>query len=103
MSRPRILFLAEGATMAHYVRLLALADSLHPTQYDIHFYAPARFAVHLQNRPFSVGELTTMPGEQFLANLAKGAPLFPFDVLRRYVQEDLKLLDTLRPDLVIGD
>jgi UDP:flavonoid glycosyltransferase YjiC (YdhE family) len=103
MSRPRILFLAEGATMAHFVRLLALADTLDPGRYDIHFYAPARFAVHLQNRPFSIGELNTMPGEQFLANLAKGAPLFPFAILRRYVQEDRKLLEDIRPNLVIGD
>jgi len=48
-ARKRILFLAEGATMAHFVRPVALADSLAPYQdeYDIHLYAPSRFAPDL--------------------------------------------------------
>ena len=37
ISRKRILFLAEGATMAHFVRPLALADSLDTSRYDVHF------------------------------------------------------------------
>ena len=103
MARKRILFLAEGATMAHFVRLLALADALDSGQYDIHFYAPPRFAPYLQNKSFVTGDLATMPGEQFLANIAKGAPAFPIDVLRSYVKQDRELIDCIRPDLVIGD
>src|SRR5260370_5891753 len=101
--RPRILFLAEGATMAHFVRPLALAETLDPALYDVHFYAPPRFSSHLQNKPFAVGELHTMPGEQFLANIAKGSPMFPADVLRGYVKQDRELILSVRPDLVIGD
>jgi UDP:flavonoid glycosyltransferase YjiC (YdhE family) len=103
MSRNRILFLAEGATMAHFVRLLALAETLDSQSYDIFFYSPPRFSQHLQNKAFTIGELETMPGEQFLANIAKGAPMFPVDVLREYVRKDRELFDKLRPDLVIGD
>lgn len=103
MSRKRILFLAEGATMAHLVRPLVLADSLDPGQYDIYFCSPSRFFPYLQNKPFAVGELTSMPGERFLANLAKGAPLFPPDVIRSYVKQDCDLIRSIRPDLVIGD
>ena len=99
----RILFLAEGATMAHFVRLLSLADTLDNTRYDVHFHAPARFAGHLRGRQYSVGDLPTMPGEQFLANIAKGSPAFPTAVLRTYVQFDRELIRRLQPDLVIGD
>ena len=104
-SRKRILFLAEGATMAHFVRLVSLADSLisKAAEYDVHLYAPARFAHYLAGKPYSTGELKTMPGEQFLANLARGKPLFPADVLRQYVQDDRGLIRSLRPDLVVGD
>jgi UDP:flavonoid glycosyltransferase YjiC (YdhE family) len=101
--RKRILFLAEGATMAHFVRLLALADTLHIEEYEIHFYAPGSFAEYLHKKPFAVGELATMPGAQFLANIAKGAPLFPAPVLRNYVQHDRGLIRRLKPDLTIGD
>jgi UDP:flavonoid glycosyltransferase YjiC (YdhE family) len=102
-SRRRILFLAEGATMTHFVRPLALAGSLDPATYEVHFYSPARFAPLLYGSSFSTGTLDTMPGEQFLAHLAKGSPLFPVDVVRRYVAEDRSLIRTLRPDLVVGD
>jgi UDP:flavonoid glycosyltransferase YjiC (YdhE family) len=103
MPRKRILFLAEGATMAHFVRPLALADSLDREQYDVHFYAPQRFAPYLRNKPFATGELRSMPGEQFLENIGKGAPAFPPKVIRGYVKQDCELIGSLRPDLVIGD
>jgi UDP:flavonoid glycosyltransferase YjiC (YdhE family) len=103
MSRKRILFLAEGATMAHFVRPLALADSLDTSRYDVHFYAPSRFSHYLQDKPFAIGELRTMPGERFLENTARGAPVFPADVIRGYVQQDRELIGSIGPDLVIGD
>src|ERR1039458_9958772 len=98
MPRRRILFLAEGATMAHLVRPLALADSLDTDCYEIHFYAPPRFSRHLRDKPFAVGELATMPGERFLANISSGAPLFPADVLRGYVKRDRELFASICPE-----
>lgn len=93
--------------MAHFVRPLALADSLAidqaTDQYDIYFYAPRRFSAYLRNKPFTVGELKHMPGEQFLANIGKGAPAFPPDVIRAYVKQDCEIIRRIKPDLVIGD
>ncbi|MEP6536692.1 MAG: nucleotide disphospho-sugar-binding domain-containing protein [Bryobacteraceae bacterium] len=102
-TRKRLLFLAEGATMAHFVRLLCLADTLDIDKYDVHFYAPARFANHLHGKLYSTGVLSTMPGERFLGNIGNGRPAFPIDILRKYVQEDRALIQRLKPDLVIGD
>src|ERR1017187_5194808 len=103
MPRKRILFLAEGATMAHFVRPLVLADSLDATQYETHFYAPLRFLNYLSHKPFKVGELRTMPGEQFLANIGKGVPPFPAHVVRDNVKQDCELIRSIRPDLIVGD
>jgi UDP:flavonoid glycosyltransferase YjiC (YdhE family) len=103
MARKRILFLAEGATMAHFVRPLVLSEALDTDRYDIFFYAPSRFSHFLLNKPFTIGELATMPGEQFLANLSRGASLFPPDVVRKYVKHDRDLISSIRPSLVIGD
>ena len=44
-----------------------------------------------------------MPGERFLENTARGAPVFPADVIRGYVQQDRELIGGIGPDLVIGD
>ena len=103
MPRKRILFFAEGATMAHFTRPLALAQSLDPDRYDIVFCSPGRFIRFLENRAFVVRELQTMPGEQFLKHLSQGAPLFPRDVIRRYVHEDRHLISEFRPNMVVGD
>ncbi len=89
--------------MAHFVRPLALADSLDTSQYDVHFYAPARFFRYLKGKSFAVGELQSTPGERFLENTAKGAPLFPADVIRDYIRQDRDLIGSIGPDLVIGD
>ena len=101
----RILFLAEGATLAHFARPVALADSLVPygEEYDIHLYAPARFAIHLSQKTYHTGELKTAPPADFLKNIARGKPMFSADVLRSYVQEDCRLIRRLKPDIVIGD
>ncbi|MDP9112527.1 MAG: glycosyl transferase family 1, partial [Acidobacteriota bacterium] len=103
--RKRILFLAEGATMAHFVRPVALADSLlsYGGEYDIHLYAPARFASHLSAKPYHTGELKTASEHDFLKNIARGKPMFAADVIRRYVQEDCQLIRSLRPNIIIGD
>jgi UDP:flavonoid glycosyltransferase YjiC (YdhE family) len=103
MPRKRILFLAEGSTMAHFVRPFVLADSLDTGQYDIFFYTPRGFSPYLRHKPFIAGELKTMGGEQFLANIGKGSPAFPADVIREYVKCDCELIRSIGPDLVIGD
>ena len=89
--------------MTHFVRPLALAEGLDPAEFDVHFHAPSRFHAYLAGKNFHIGLLDSMPGEQFLANLARGAPLFPLETLRRYVKEDRELISQIRPDLVIGD
>ncbi len=89
--------------MTHFVRPLVLADALRDSPYEIHFYAPSRYARFLAGKPFLTGELDSMSGELFLANLAKGAPLFPASVIRGYVEKDRELLRKIHPDLVVGD
>jgi UDP:flavonoid glycosyltransferase YjiC (YdhE family) len=102
-ARKRILFLAEGATMAHFVRPLALAQSLATSEYDICFYAPAAYARYLCGTNFTTGTLETLPNEQFVENLAKGAPMYPLDTLRGYVRQDREIIQRIKPDLVVGD
>lgn len=89
--------------MAHFVRPLALAQSLAPSEYDVWFYAPAAYGRYLGDSGFKTGILETLPHEQFLANLAKGAPLYSVDTLRTYVHHDRDIIGQIKPDLVIGD
>ena len=40
-----------------------------------------------------------MPGERFLENTSKGAPVFPADVIRGYIRQDRELIGSIAPDL----
>jgi UDP:flavonoid glycosyltransferase YjiC (YdhE family) len=103
MHRKRILFVAEAATLAHVTRLLVLAKALPPEDYEVHF-ACARFD------PFIFGEegfrrwpIYSAPADRFLRSVARGTRLFDTPTLTRYVEEDLRLLAEVRPDVVVGD
>ena len=41
--------------------------------------------------------------EQFLAALAAGRPVYHAETLRSYVRDDLSLLESVDPDIVVGD
>jgi UDP:flavonoid glycosyltransferase YjiC (YdhE family) len=101
--RKKILFFAEGITMTHFVRPAALAETLDPAQWDVYFWTPRRFHPLLRQSFTQLGELETMEPSVFLDRLARGDPAYPADVLHRYVLDEIKILDEIRPDLVIGD
>jgi UDP:flavonoid glycosyltransferase YjiC (YdhE family) len=39
----------------------------------------------------------------FLHAVAKGQPVFPFKTLRSYVEDDLRMIEAVSPDVVVGD
>ena len=89
--------------MAHFVRPLALAETLEPDRYDIHFYAPSRYSGHLDNKPFTTGELASMPGEAVPGEYRQRPTTVSADTIRGYVAQDRELIRSIRPDLVVGD
>src|SRR5436189_86575 len=47
--------------------------------------------------------INSSSAEEFRNALAHGGPLYDAATLRRYVNEDLAVLEDIRPDLVVGD
>lgn len=99
---PRILFLAEGATLAHVVRPLLLAGML-PAQWTPILARPRAYAKLTADAPFECLDIDCQPPEVFAARLARGKPLYTLDTLERYLAADLALIEATRPDLVVGD
>ena len=101
--RPRILFVAEAVTDCHVTRPLVLAQSLNRDDYDVHFACD----------PLKRELIGTVPNfhplendrgrEQFLRNLEHGKPAFNKDTLVKRAQQDIQLLQNVRPDVVVGD
>ncbi|KZS79566.1 glycosyl transferase family 1 [Mycobacterium kansasii] len=100
--RVRILFIAEAVTLAHVVRPFVLARSLDPSRYEVHFACDPRYNTLLGPMPFPYHPIYTIPSERFLGTLTQGR-FYAARTLRRYVEEDRKVLAEIAPDVVVGD
>lgn len=103
MERKKILFVAEAVTLAHVARPLALAQALDRQRYDVHFACAPGYEIFLKGSDLHTWSLHSIASAQFLAALAQGKPVYDAATLTRYVQDDLRLLQSLRPDVVVGD
>ena len=103
MPRRRIAIFAEAVTLAHVARPLALARGLDPERYDVTFVCDPRYADFLAAEPWRIHWIDSISGERFRDALAKGRPIYDAATLQRYVDDDLAVIDAVRPDVVVGD
>jgi len=103
MEPKKILFVAEAVTLAHVGRPLALAGTLDRRRYDVHFACAPGHEMFFQGSDVRSWGITSISSARFLAALAAGKPVYDAATLHRYVEDDLRLLKEVRPDVVIGD
>lgn len=103
MEKLKVLFFAEGATLAHVVRPLMLAKGLDPANFDVVLCRPKSFSKFTSGLPFPIRDLECQDGEVFARRLDRGSPLYDFPTLCRYVEADLALIDSEKPDVIVGD
>ncbi len=101
--RQRILFIAEAVTLAHVARAAALARGLDPARYDVHLACDRRYLHLFECLPATIHSIRSIGSDQFQERLLTGSPLYTSTELRRYVEQDLRLLTELSPDAVVGD
>lgn len=103
-ARPKkVLFFAEGATLAHVARPHVLAQALNPAEFEVAFVRPSGFGWLTQGAAYRVLDLACQSPAVFARRLELGLPLYDLATLMRYVEEDLALMDAERPDMVVGD
>lgn len=102
-SRTKVLFFAEGATLAHVARPLLLASQLDTARFDVTLARPPAFQWLASGAPFRVVDLHCQDAAVFASRLEHGAPLYDYATLLRYVDDDLALIDAKRPDVIVGD
>lgn len=103
MSRKKILFVVENVTLAQVVRLLVLARGLDPARYEVHFACSRFDDLLFDNVDVIRHELYTVGGPHVEKALKDGKRLYEVKTLKRYVADELALLEKVRPDLVVGD
>jgi UDP:flavonoid glycosyltransferase YjiC (YdhE family) len=105
LMKKKILFISETVTMSHLIRPLKIASQLSQDHYEIHF-AATHIPDFLKNElsHFKVHQIQHgVPEKTFLSAIAQGKHPYTESILKIYVEEDLKLLKAIKPDLVIGD
>jgi UDP:flavonoid glycosyltransferase YjiC (YdhE family) len=101
--RRRILFVSEAVTLAQVVRLVALARSLPPDRYEVHF-ASARFDdLVFAGSGFRRWPIFSLPAALVDRRVRGGRRLYGGRTLARYLCDDLRVIDAVGPDLVVGD
>lgn len=103
LPKKHILFFGEEVTLAHIVRPLSLAVGLCSESYRVSFAAGNKFAHLLRNKKFDFHPIESIDGELFLERLASGEPLYTYDDLKKYVENDISLIAELSPDFIVGD
>jgi UDP:flavonoid glycosyltransferase YjiC (YdhE family) len=103
MELKKILFVAEAVTLAHVGRPLALAATLDRRRYDVHIACAPGYEMFFKGSDVRSWHIGSISSARFLAALAAGNPVYDTRTLLHYVQDDLRLLRELRPDVVIGD
>ena len=103
MKKPSVLFVGEAVTLAHVVRPLELARSLDRDKYDVNFACDERYRHIVQNAGVPYLPLESIPSETFLRRVYNAESLYKADELERYVRDDLTVLSTMQPDVVVGD
>lgn len=101
--RRRVLFMAEGVTLAHIARPLALAEQLDSTRYEVHFACDPRSRSLLSGVECGYTPVDSISKERFRRALAAGSPVYDTATLRAYVRADQRVLETTAPDVVVGD
>lgn len=103
MERKKILFVAEAVTLAHVGRPLALAAMLDRRRYDVHVACAPGHEMFFNDSDVRSWQIASISSARFLAALAAGKPVYDAATLHTYVEDDLRVLREVRPDVVIGD
>ena len=97
------MFFAEGATLAHVARPMLLARAIDRGKFEITFARPKAFKWLSTDAPFRILDLPCQDGKVCAHRLTHGLPLYDYPTLMRYVEDDLALIDSEQPDVIVGD
>jgi len=101
--RKKILFFAEAVTLAHMARPAVLAGLLDEGEFEVVLARDPRYESLFPDLTIRQEDLMSIPSATFLEALARGKPLYSAEVLEKYVEDDLRLIDQEKPDVVVGD
>jgi UDP:flavonoid glycosyltransferase YjiC (YdhE family) len=101
----KILFLAEGVSLAHVGRPLTLASWAFENNHEVHFACSleAISKTGISQFLFPIHSLYTIKSSHFYERIRQGQFFYQYDEMINYVEDEKKLINQINPDLVISD
>jgi UDP:flavonoid glycosyltransferase YjiC (YdhE family) len=102
-ARRRVLFVAENVTLAQIVRLVTLARALDSSIYEVHFACSDFPDLVFAGTNFVQHRISSLSPEAAGRALEAGQRLYEKADLLRYIDAERRLIELIRPRLVVGD
>jgi UDP:flavonoid glycosyltransferase YjiC (YdhE family) len=103
-NKRKILFFGEAVSLAHVARPLVLADALISQGYEVFFACDPvykKFVDQYQNLKYI--PIKSISPEKFMSSLYYGNSIYSKSILEQYVADDVKVINDINPDLIVGD
>ena len=101
--RKKLLFFAHAVTMAHFARPLKWIEGLDPELFDIYLASHHKFSGLSPKTSVTFLELNCIDAVKFEHIVVNAAPIYDAKTFEEHIQEDIRLIEQIKPDLVIGD
>jgi len=98
----RILFFAESVTLAHLARPYVLANAV-KAEFDTHLGTSSVYEHLFQFDGITRHRITSLSPHEFTRRLNGIRPVYRASEIEANVAEDLKLIDEIKPDILVGD
>ena len=101
--KTKILFISEAVSLAHVARPSVLAAALNPDEFEIHFASNGQFSFCHSQQAMFLHRIDSILPQEFLKRLGAGRPLYSYAELNAHINEDLSLIETVKPDIIVND
>ncbi|WP_026476560.1 nucleotide disphospho-sugar-binding domain-containing protein [Alkaliphilus transvaalensis] len=100
----KLLLMCDGIALSHIVRLMVLVSYLDREKYEIVVAASPEYKHIAVGKADQIIELDTLSVKEFeeRENTVTGN-IYDKDVLKMYIESDLKIISEVKPDIIIGD
>lgn len=98
----KILFFAEAVTLAHIARPAAVAEVFAET-HEVTLACSPKVQHLTSGGKVAHRDLYSISSSSFINSLKQGKPVYDFETLKKYVYDDLDLINSIQPDLIVGD
>ena len=103
MKKKKILIISDAVTLAHPLRTIALANTLSPNEYDVSIYFSDNYQSLYDRSIHPVRPIYSISPADFVRIVSDATPIYTFDVIKRYIKDELDIIDLEKPDLIIGE